>query len=235
MTGPHRFAWMNLAAAVCLATVACLAAGPAAEAQTATNLKCKGCVGKKDLGKNSVSADNIRANAVGTAKIAPKAVTAGKIAPDAVLTKHIRDGAVSAAKIAAGAVPTAAASIDKDYGFGVTVTSSSNSTPTEVLKDTVTVPADGNLHVSANWVADLPAGATGFCWVTYNYPHYTSEYSIRMTNPASGYLFVPGSVVALFRNVPAGQHVIRLLCRKGSTDFDVLDSSLVSLFVPGSM
>lgn len=56
VTARHRIAF---AAAVALAGL-----GSPAVAQTATDLACKGCVGKRDIGKNAVTGAKIRKNTV---------------------------------------------------------------------------------------------------------------------------------------------------------------------------
>jgi hypothetical protein len=49
----------------------------AAQAQTASNLKCKGCVGKKDLGKKAIKEKHLKDGAVSMAKLADDAQPAG--------------------------------------------------------------------------------------------------------------------------------------------------------------
>jgi len=57
--------------------------GGEASAQTATNLNCKGCVGKKDIGKNAVTKRAIKKNSIKTTAIKNGAVTADKLADGA--------------------------------------------------------------------------------------------------------------------------------------------------------
>ncbi len=57
--------------------------GGNATAQTATNLNCKGCVGKKDIGKNAVTRKAIKKNSIKTATIKSGAVTADKLSDSA--------------------------------------------------------------------------------------------------------------------------------------------------------
>jgi hypothetical protein len=124
----------------CTAFVA-LPAGEAS-AQTATNLKCKGCVGKKDLGKKVVRSKNIKPGAVGNEAIA--------------------DGAIDAAKLADGAKPAGAAETIDEGGSilidGETVT----------VSVAITAPADGVALVTGGGFfrfTDAGAAAVG-CQVT---------------------------------------------------------------------
>jgi len=201
-------------AAVAAGLVCAVGPGPA-HAQTATNLKCKGCVGKKELGKNAVTSKTVRKNAIST--------------------KHIKSGAVSVAKLADAALP-GAVSNESDYSGSSTVDTTSATSPVEVLSDTVVLPAKGYLQVSASWVSNLPFSANGECWVTRNNSRYTLENNIRSSNAAGSDAYVPGGVTAVFGNVSGGQHVLRLLCRKiGAIGYSVERASLTALFVPGAL
>lgn len=68
-------------------------------AQTATDLKCKGCVSKGDLSKGAVATKSLKSRAVKASKIANNAVTGDKIADGAVAGEKIADGAVAMSKL----------------------------------------------------------------------------------------------------------------------------------------
>ena len=82
----------NAALVAALLVAAGTSAVPSAQAQTATDLKCNGCVGKKDIGKNALT------------------------------SKKIADGAVRAEQMAAGARPDAARNAFLEVSFGLSDT-----------------------------------------------------------------------------------------------------------------
>jgi len=211
-------------AATCLLAVLPLSSGPAA-AQTAKDLTCKGCVGKKDLGKKSVATTHLR----------KRAVTAVKIAKGAVRTPAINNRAVTPAKLSGSAKPGAVSSAE-DYLNAVTVDTASDTAPAEILADTLKVPAKGNVLVHANFDMEMPADSDGTCWVTLNETGYTAERRTYAVNESDADLVFPASITTVFADVSAGKQVIRLLCKRyGATGFDVFDTSLTALFVPNAM
>lgn len=66
--------------AACLALPIALAVSGDASAQKAKDLKCKGCVGSKDIGKNAVREKHIKNNAVTSSKIKNGTIKAEDIA-----------------------------------------------------------------------------------------------------------------------------------------------------------
>jgi hypothetical protein len=77
---------MNIFFARCLAMACALAiTAPATEAaaQTASNLACSGCVGKKDIGKKAVTKKAVGKNAVTRKAIGKNAVNAARLAGNA--------------------------------------------------------------------------------------------------------------------------------------------------------
>jgi hypothetical protein len=95
-----------------------LAGAPLADAsaQTATNVKCRGCVGKKDIGKKAVTGRAIKKNAVKTKALRDGAVEEGKLADSAVTAGKIAEGAVTIGKLDASAKPAGAAYTALDDG-----------------------------------------------------------------------------------------------------------------------
>ena len=110
----------------------------ASVAQTATNLKCKGCVGKKDLGKKAVRKKHIKKNAI--------------------RGKHIRSNAIGGAKLGADAKPAAASGVSSSSSVALT-----SNTPATILADTIALKTAGALHVTASWTwAAGPNGSSTF-------------------------------------------------------------------------
>ena len=70
-----------------------------ATAQTATDLKCKGCVGKKDIGKNAVKEKNIKKNAVTSAKIKDGTVESSDIKDGTIQAEDIADGVLGGSPV----------------------------------------------------------------------------------------------------------------------------------------
>lgn len=70
-------------AAAALLAAAGLVISADANAQTATDLACKGCVGARDIGKNAVTGKAIRNNTVSAKKIRNNAVQARHLANEA--------------------------------------------------------------------------------------------------------------------------------------------------------
>jgi len=110
-----------------------------ASAQTATNLQCKGCVGKKDIGKKAVRKKHIKKNAVTGQKI--------------------KNGTIRAADLAAAAKPTGA-----DSAFGAQAVAIP--TDTTVRSVTITAPTAGLVlaMASGTYSIDNSTGAT--CSIT---------------------------------------------------------------------
>ena len=70
-------------------------------AQTATNVKCDGCVNTGDIATNGVRRSNIQNFSINTPKLNNFAVTTEKIKTGAVTESKIADGAVSVNKVSA--------------------------------------------------------------------------------------------------------------------------------------
>ena len=172
-----------------------------AEAQTATNLICNGCVGKKDIQKK------------------------------AVRNKHLKDGTIKPSKLHRSAKPGAASNI---YSGG---TSSFNSTTgVTVITDTVEVPSNGNLVAVATWRWNLGNGEGSDCTITLDSTTFDTTFRNRGYNANAATLYPPGSTTAMFEDVPAGEHLVRLFCRAdaGDTVF-VQFPNLTTMFFPGTM
>jgi hypothetical protein len=70
--------WTRIGSGLALSVAICFGV-TGAQAQTANNLKCKGCVGTRDLGANAVKTKKIKDGAITTSKIKDGAVTVEKL------------------------------------------------------------------------------------------------------------------------------------------------------------
>ena len=185
MSAKHSLALVLFTAA------AALFAGTA-DAQTAKNLNCKGCVNTKD------------------------------IADKAVKPKKLHKSAKPAAAVNAYTVAS------------ITV---ANPNVVPVQTNTVTVPSKGQLVVNASWRWLLGDDEGSECTITLNSEAFSSTFMNRGTHFAgTDTNQIPGSATAVFTDVPAGEHTVRLLCRADTNDaVTVLYRSLTTEFVPGKL
>jgi|GEM_PF-458983 len=221
--------------------VALLLAGvPQAQAGAATNLKCNGCVGKSDLGKKSVTTDNIKSKAVTTGKLANRAVTQGKIADEAVTSGKLADKAVTTDKIADGAV-TPDHLGDSALPAGVEASEEPavvnlNPDPEPVAAATVSAPATGYILATATWLFSASVEETGYCYLSAedggtDGPAITAN----VEEPAGTNAIVPAALTRVLA-VEEGDTTIYLNCNNERL-FDgfsvtVSQVSLTALFVP---
>jgi hypothetical protein len=126
---------MSLFLAVSMAGACAAPAG----AETATNLKCKGCVGKKDLGKKAVRQKHIKNNAV--------------------TGKKIKNGTIGPADLAAAAKPTGADSAFGDQAVAIP-------TDTTVRSVTITAPTAGLVLAVASGTYSIAASTGATCSIT---------------------------------------------------------------------
>lgn len=193
--------------AISLFTLAASLTPPAAGAQTATNLKCKGCVGKKDIGRKAVRSKHLKRNAIDSLRI--------------------KDGAVEAVDLAAGAKPAGVA-FTGDAPNSVALTGVLQS----VLSTTVAAPGPGHVVVSAHWTFYTNDDFTsGGCYLATE-PGIADGldqffYSDDVVNAA----YVPAGMSRTI-DVPAGQTAIHLNCSETTGDVSVSNPRMTALFVP---
>jgi len=175
-------------------------------AQSAKNLKCKGCVGKKQLGNKAVIESRIRDGAVTSAKI--------------------RDGSVGPADLAAAAKPTGAnftsARPAKDVG----------DTP-EVLRSlTITAPTPGLVLATASGSFYLEGNAYVICSLSLD-EAVDDTHEIQGQTGATTEITIPFSGTRIFE-VPAGNTTINLVCDRpfDGNNVTVIDSVLTAVFIP---
>ncbi len=192
----------------CLATALLLMSIPIAVpalAQTATNLQCKGCVGKKDLGK--------------------KAVTSKAIRNETVTSGDIRNNTIAPIDLAPAAKPSGVDWVDGDQNIGLT------GVDTVIRTLIVSAPAPGYVTVLASWVfGGTPTtyliALCGISQTTSINPNHAvvAEWEAEVS-------YVPGSAVRTFE-VGSGNTTFHLNCRSASGSPAIGDSSMTALFVP---
>jgi hypothetical protein len=195
----------SIAAAV-LVTSASLLAGTGALAQTATNLNCKGCISKKDLGKKAVTRKALR----------NKAVTAKKIKNNSVKPQHMD----------AAAKP---AGVQYDYTFSPAgdVVLDSDYKPVNSIK--ILVPGPGYVMVNADYSAfDQFADSDARCKVRHN----GTDAGNDMFATLSKGIYVPAALVRTVQAKAAGVMTIELACSSKSGAPRIKSPSLTALFVP---
>jgi hypothetical protein len=192
-----------------------------AHAQTATDLKCKGCVGKKDIGKKAVRTRNLKKNAVKAKSLADGAVTSEKITDSAVTAAKIADGAVTPDHLGDGAKPAGVASAVEPGPIELT-----GSLETAFSID-VEAPGPGSIFATADFYAETAAAIWGCNLVSGD------EAGLNLI-----YGKGPGPVpTSLTRTIPvaaAGTVTLNLICTEAGGDVDISNVNLNVLFVPGS-
>jgi hypothetical protein len=197
--------------AAALLTLAGLFAGGNAVAETATDLKCKSCVGKKDLGKKAVNSKSIRNKAVTSKKIKDGAVTTGKIGTKAVMPDNLHASAKPAG--------VAYASSPGPLALG--------GTREVALALTVTAPGPGTLVTTADFVVDYGAGSVFSCDLT------TGTKSVLNDLFGQGSFYVPASLTRPIPVASAGDVTINLLCvSDGGVEIERVN--MTAIFVPAT-
>jgi len=195
-------------------------------AQTAKNLKCNGCVGKKDLGKKSVTKKAIANKAVTKKAIANQAITSNAIKDGAVSAAKLSDGAVTAAKLSDGAKPGGVAEAE---GFGEIVVINDI---TDAISVSIDAPSDGFALVTASGIFTFEGAdaEVGICMVTDG---------LAMNEEEAVATTVPDDTFAAFAqtrvlSAVAGTNTYRLLCDTDAPadSLGVMSPVITALFVP---
>jgi hypothetical protein len=214
----------SVLAAALLATGLFAAAGPIAStatADTATDLRCRKCVGAKDLGKKAVKTKSLRDNAVATPKIANSAVTTGKIANGAVTAGKIAKDAVSPEILGEAAKPGGIAFVTNG-GF-IALTSAFQA----IQSVSVDAPGPGYISVTADLIAQLPDDSVG---VHCDLRHDGLKLGATMFGRGSYYL--PVSLTRAAEVQQAGTTTIELRCVESDGNAVVYTPHITALFVP---
>jgi len=181
--------------------------GPAQTfAQTAKNLKCKGCVGKKDIGKKAVKSKHIK--------------------PGQITSAHIENGVVGPADLSNEAKPSGA-----DVAETTTDTDLAPLGDDIVLHTvTLTAPGPGIALASAVLTADYQGVAGRFACAVNTEVALGGQY---VSGQSVGDGEIPVGITRPFSVDAAGNLTLYLFCRGISGDVRVNNPILTAWFVPG--
>jgi hypothetical protein len=199
---------LKAAALIIGATLATASLGPVqVHAQTAKNLKCKGCVGKKDLGKKAVRGKHIK--------------------PGQITSAHIGKGAVAPAALSDAAKPSGA-----DASETVVDTDLSPAATDIVLQSvTLTAPGPGMVIATGGLYIDYQGVAGRFSCTVDTAVAAGGHYVI---GESVGDGQVPVAITRVFAVDAAGNVTVHLLCREITGDVRANNPKLVAWFVPGA-
>jgi len=206
--------WAAVLALVLSAGVPGSPLAASAHAQTATNLTCKGCVGKKDIGKNAISKKNIRKGAIRKKHL-------GK---NAVRSTAIRNGTVSARDLAETAKPGGADSTEGPSYTALTLAHA------DVISTTLSAPAAGVAVVSATWYFSGTAGDTGRCYL--NTTPDTTEGPFVFADADGGGSFREDAAITRLFEIGKGNTTFYLNCSDDGTDMGVVYPVVTALYFP---
>jgi hypothetical protein len=199
-----RTAFRGIAAALLVFAMALSGPGRA-DAAPATNLKCKGCVGSKDLGKNAVKNKNVKTGTIDS--------------------RAIKDHSIAPADLSAGATPSGVA-FNESLATGLVP-----DTLTSILSATLTAPAAGYAVVTASWtyyanVIDSFAS----CNLTTTTGSGDGFPVLGNSGPSTFYRD-PSSTTRTFA-VPQGQTTFYLDCSDVGTNMNYAYPIINAVFVP---
>jgi hypothetical protein len=105
-----------------------------------------------------------------------------------------------------------------------------------VQSDTIDVPYDGYLVVVASWRWTLGNSEGSDCTITLDSTTYDNTFRNRGYNANAALLYPPGSTTAMFADVPAGEHVVRLFCKTDAAyTVGVQFRNLTTMYFPAMM
>lgn len=196
-------------------------------AQTANNLKCRGCVDKRDIGKKAVRSKHIKDGSIKTKDLGAGVVDADKIGNGAITSAHILDRQVEPNDLALDAQPTAAAASESlgdpiaNVGLGV-----------QTVIRTVTIDAPGPGGVVAHF--DLVGRALSgdgmlICAVTTG-TTAIGERLVASNIPDDKAATISGT--KLFPVSASGSFTLNVICYAAMKAVKVSYPSLTLLFVP---
>jgi hypothetical protein len=186
-----------------------------ASAQVANDLKCKGCVGKKDIGKKAVRPKHIKKNAI----------KSKHIRDGAVQTEAMQDGAVTAAKLADSAKPTGGDHAESTDVYAL-------APPYQAVVTTaVTAPGPGFIIAIANWTYTATSGNVfGNCYLA-TAPEISDGPGAPANSPLGAMVYYNGASISRMFEVPAGVTTLYLNCY-GQATMSVTQPQLTAFFVP---
>jgi hypothetical protein len=194
--------------------LATFAATGVSVADTATDLKCRGCVGKKDLGKKAVRAKNIKRGSVRADHIKPGSLNADHIGLSQISEKHLSDAAKPA-----GVAAVENGSVSQIVG--------------EDIIETVTLsaPGRGTIVVTGSLSISLASNSSVQCAITPE-----SKIGTQFAGASSGLASqsIPISTTRAFPVTAAGDTSINLICKMSLGAGNSAQPSLTALFVPAT-
>jgi hypothetical protein len=225
--------WDRVGLGFALSTAICLGA-TGAQALTADDLKCKGCVGKKDLGKKAVKSKHIKNGQVKTKDLRDGAATTDKIGDSAVTTDKIGNAAVTTDKIGNGAitlekidpaVPLGGAESGAEFVGGeqaVVLTAA------DTVFRTVDISAPGLGVAIVNASGYFSGDGTARCSITTGTSLDFTHLIIADTLNAN-YMAFAGTRGF---DVPVGTTTFNLVCDAATGTPFIGDSNLIAMFFP---
>jgi hypothetical protein len=214
----------KFALAAALPLVVGFAALDTAAAQTATDLKCRKCVGARDLGKKAVKKRSLKKNAVTGAKIRDGSITSKDLGNGAITGEKLADGAVAADQLEIAAKPTGVEYVEDEQEW-VELTVDRDIVESIV----VSAPGPGYVFVTAEYESiPMDADAASVCQIEYQEIVRGSQ---KYTKPGT----LNGVPVSLTRVVPvesAGDARIDLSCRENPGNMVLSRIGLIGLFIP---
>ncbi len=194
---------LRFIATATLATAA-LALSSAVNAQVAADLKCRGCVGSKDIGRNAVTKKSVRTGAIDS--------------------RAIRDGSVGPGDLAAAAKPTGV-----DFAEDP-VTAAIPDSVGSMISTTLTAPVPGFAVVFASWFYSTGAGVSASCYLGTEAGVADGAPDIMLSGTNTNYRET-GGLVRTFA-VPAGDTAVHLNCKDEGTGAYIGARKITALFVP---
>lgn len=187
--------------------IAALAAPFPAGAQTAKDLKCRGCVGSRDLGNKAVSAKHIK--------------------PNAVDSTAIKDASILPADLAATAQPTGAV-----HAASYITAHSLTPSLSQIYSVEMTAPSNGYAVVIANWTfSTFQGGASASCYVETTPGSGTGVSAYMESDPNDTTSYDAAALTRMFP-VGKGKTTFYLNCREMTHDVSVIEPQITAIFVP---
>ena len=212
---------------LCLAAIAfgAVAHVAAAHAQTATNLECKGCVGKKDIGKKAVTSKHIKDGSIAAVDLQDGAVGSAQLHNDAVTSAKIQNNSVGPDDLAAAAKPSGVEFEESTLSYAIP------DVVTTVRSISIDAPVDGYVLAMANWFYySGSASAYAACFLTTEENGATGPHIDGNSGTNTNYR-APASMARTFP-VQAGVTTFYLSCYDGGSFMQLAYPMMNALFVP---
>lgn len=189
-------------------------------AQTARDVRCRGCVGATDLANRAVITNKIKDNAVSGQKIQDGAVTEQKL----------QNASVSAAKLASDAQPAGADYTTNGVSTGLDPIPSTKSSAVDVE---LTLPGPGHVLVNASgYILFDSTGVEIVCHIVRN-GETLSAPRIRIQGTNAGDADrMPIAGTRAFAESAAATVVYSLVCGATSGTAALFDAEINAIFVP---